>query len=380
MMGRWQAVGSLCGAFLLVCAALDAGQSPESEAMHRVLRLPPKEGNPRNSEGDFIWLKDGRILFIYTHFTGGGGDHDRASLAQRVSSDGGVTWTAADTVVVAGEGSMNVMSVSLLRLTEDRIGLFYLRKNSLSDCRPVVRSSTDEGLTWGTPVDIIPESEVGYYVLNNDRVVRLRNGRLVAPLARHHGPGWEKWTPYGRIACYLSDDGGRTWRRSAEVPQPEAVAAKRVMLQEPGVVELKDGRLFMFCRTDAACQYVSYSADGGETWSPAQPSDIVSPRSPASIERIPTTGDLLLVWNNHAGIDPALAGKRTPLTLALSRDEGATWSVVRNLEDDPSGWYCYAAIEFAGDDVLLAYCAGDTRTGSGLGTTQLVRFPVAWLY
>ena len=40
-----------------------------------VLRLDPKDGNPRNSEGDFIQLKDGRILFVYTHFTKGSGDN-----------------------------------------------------------------------------------------------------------------------------------------------------------------------------------------------------------------------------------------------------------------------------------------------------------------
>ena len=28
------------------------------------LRLPPGAGNPRNSEGDFIRLKDGRIMFF----------------------------------------------------------------------------------------------------------------------------------------------------------------------------------------------------------------------------------------------------------------------------------------------------------------------------
>jgi hypothetical protein len=33
----------------------------------RVLELPPGPGNPRNSEGAFVTLKDGRILFVYSH-------------------------------------------------------------------------------------------------------------------------------------------------------------------------------------------------------------------------------------------------------------------------------------------------------------------------
>ena len=57
------------------------------------LVLPPAQSNPRNSEGDFVTLKDGRLLFVYTHFTGGGGDHSSAYLAGRYSSDGGKSWS-----------------------------------------------------------------------------------------------------------------------------------------------------------------------------------------------------------------------------------------------------------------------------------------------
>lgn len=41
-----------------------------AQQVKTVLQLNPGENNPRNSEGDFVRLKDGRIMFIYTHFTG----------------------------------------------------------------------------------------------------------------------------------------------------------------------------------------------------------------------------------------------------------------------------------------------------------------------
>jgi hypothetical protein len=97
--------------------------------------LPPSEGNPRNTEGAFVTLKDGRILLAYSRFSGTS-DHAAATITGRFSSDGGRTWTETDTPVVGNEGGMNVMSVSLLRLADGRIALFYLRKNSLGDCRP----------------------------------------------------------------------------------------------------------------------------------------------------------------------------------------------------------------------------------------------------
>lgn len=367
-------------AMLLIGAAWTVDGAPVSaKGPVRALLLPPGPGNPRNSEGDFIQLKDGRILFVYTHFTGGGGDHSAAHLAGRYSSDNGATWTDEDVTVVPNEGDWNVMSVSLLRLADDRIALFYARKNSLEDCRPLMRISTDEAKTWSEPTVII-DDQVGYYVLNNDRVVQLKSGRLIVPVALHNLPEYKKPDWAGKIMCYLSDDAGQTWRRSESELIGRSDDGSRVTLQEPGVVELKDGRVMMFCRTTSGCQYISYSQDGGNTWSDFGPSNIISPCSPASIERIPKTGDLLLVWNNHENVDAAHRGKRTPLNVAVSSDEGETWTKVKTLEDDPDGWYCYTAVAFVDDHVLLGHCAGNRKTTGGLATTQVTRFSLDWLY
>ena len=78
---------------------------------------------------------------------------------------------------------------------------------------------------------------------------------------------------------------------------------------------------------------------------------------------IPSTDDLLLVWNNNDGSNAQTSGKRTPLTVAISKNEGETWEHMTNLESDPAGWYCYIAIHFMENDVLLAYCTGPPRYG-----------------
>jgi photosystem II stability/assembly factor-like uncharacterized protein len=340
----------------------------------KVRLLPPGPGNPRNSEGAFITLKDGRLLFVYTHFTGGGADHAAAHLAARSSLDGGRTWTARDEVILENEAKMNVMSVSLLRLSSGDVGLFYLRKNAPDDCRLYLRRSSDEGKSFGEPTLCIPEA--GYYVVNNDRVIQLASGRLVAPASFRQAAGRPAAHP-GIAICYLSDDDGRTWRKSkTELLPPES---SRSGLQEPAGVELKDGKLMMLSRTDQGSQYRSHSSDGGQTWSPAEPSELKSPLSPASIKRIPKTGDLMLVWNDHSRIDDSLKGKRTPLSVAISRDEGKTWGTSRTLDGDPDGWYCYTAITFADDRVVLGHCAGDSTIGR-LNLTQITYFEVDWLY
>lgn len=348
-----------------VSRPVSASNGPGKEI---VLRLEPGESNPRNSEGGFIQLKDGSILFVYTHFTGGAGDHASAYLAGRYSYDGGKSWSGGDAVVLSNEGGMNIMSVSLLRLKSGDIAMLYLRKNSENDCIPFMRISADEAKTWSDPVRCISDEK--YYVVNNDRLVQLPSGRVIFPAALHEAPDRRN----GRITCYISDDNGKLWRKSAPVPNPG-----NIVLQEPGIVELKDGRLMMFCRTDAGVQYFSFSDDKGENWSAAEPGNIKSPMSPASIERIPSTGDLLLVWNNNFQPDKN-GGKRTPFNLAISRDEGRTWENRRTIESNPDGWYCYTAIEFVDGHVLLGHCAGDRKLNNGLATTQITRLSLGWIY
>jgi len=328
-----------------------------------VLKLSPGPNNPRNSEGDFVTLKDGKILFIYSHFTGNsGGDFGNGYLASRFSADNGKTWSKEDKTVVNQEGDMNVMSVSLLRLKNGSIALFYGIKNSQQDCMPMMRISDDEAKTWSDPIPCITDKK-GYFVLNNNRVIQLNNGRLLMPVALHNVPNG-KWSNIGRLFTYYSDDNGKTWKSSEEVANPD-----QVITQEPGVVEQKEGTIFMFIRANKGTQYASYSKDNGETWSAAQPIRIASPLSPASIARIPSTGDLLMVWNNNGTNQ-----KRTPLNVAVSKDEGKSWEHIKILEDDPDGVFCYTAIHFIGKDVLLAYANWKT-----MGTT-IVKVSLDWIY
>lgn len=35
-----------------------------------IYRIAPSPGNPRNSEGDFVTLKDNKLLFVYSRYTG----------------------------------------------------------------------------------------------------------------------------------------------------------------------------------------------------------------------------------------------------------------------------------------------------------------------
>lgn len=338
----------------------------EPPGREKVLQLLPGINNSRNSEGDFITLINGNILFIYSHFSSSSGsDFGSAYLASRFSNDNGKTWSNQDQLVLKQEGDINIMSVSLLRLKNGSIGLFYVRKNSVEDCMPMMRISNDETKTWSRPVSCISDRK-GYFVVNNSRIIQLKTGRLLMPVALHktlHG----KWQDKATIYAYFSDDNGISWKSSEAVPNNSDI-----ITQEPGVVELRDGTIMMFIRSSGGVQQLSYSKDRGETWSHIKPSEIKSPVAPASITRIPSTGDLLLAWNNN-GTDQ----KRTPLSIAISRDEGATWERTKDLENDPTGSFCYTAIHFTGKNVLFGFW---NRADKNKSSSDVVRANIDWIY
>lgn len=367
---------------LIIIFLMLSGCSSRYTVLHKkvytkknVLQLSPDKNNPRNSEGDFIHLKNGRLLFIYSHYTGtSSSDHAAAFLASRYSDDEGKTWSAEDKVEVKQEGKMNVMSVSLLRLQNGQIALFYLKKNSIEDCVPVVRFSNDEALSWSDPVTCINDQS-GYFVLNNNRVIQLSTGRILLSVALHQTPDTHIWSNTGRLFSYYSDDNGNSWKAGNEVPNPN-----KILTQEPGIVELKNGNILMFIRTDRGAQYQSFSKDRGMSWTAVEQSNIASPLSPASIQRIPLTGDLLIVWNNNDGHVPEIKGKRTPLCAAVSKDDGVSWGNIKVIESDTDGWYCYTAIYFSKKSVLMGYCAGSQSKKTHLSKTNITRVNLNWLY
>jgi Neuraminidase (sialidase) len=309
---------------------------------------PATREHPRSGEGDILPLKDGRLMLVYSRFDAGAtADDSPASICRRYSADGGRTWTA-DEVLIPND-AMNLMSVSLLRLKSGEIMLVYGRRHSNAKMWFYARFSRDEGKSWGADSFVTPIP--AYQVINNARVIQLKSGRLLAPVALCRGETW-KADYFFYAMTYHSDDDGRTWKPSA--PRL-TVPGCSYGADEPAVVELKDGRVMMLIRTNLGKIWRTYSKDGGETWSDPEPTALDSPSSPATIHRL-ASGDLLLVWNNARPAKDNAGVPRSPLTTAVSRDEGRTWEHARNLEAAPDGNYCYVSATTLGDGrTILSY-------------------------
>lgn len=353
-----------------------------------VLNIAPTKHNPRNSEGAFLDLDDGRIMFAYSSFVGATNDDDaNANIVARYSHDGGFTWSDEVALATATEHeALNIMSVSLLRMTNGDIGLFYLIRRGWHDVRLHLRRSSDNGITWGEAICCVPA--LGDYTTNNDRIIRTSSGRLIAPASFNRMKGssttaWDAHDPRGVVYFYLSDDDGYSWREAKTnvmVDEPRTNSG----LQEPGVVELADGTLWSWSRTDLGWQYQTFSRDGGETWTRSTISPFTSPRSPLSLKRITANGRLFAVWNPIPNYQTRIltpgTGGRTPLVGAFSDDEGKTWGdfVVFEREEDRNGC-CYTAIHMLDDAILLGYNAGDEDDGGCLGRLKIRRIELAEL-
>jgi hypothetical protein len=385
------------------------------EKNHVVLQLDPNIEAARNSEATFITLKSGRILLAWSKFLGKDhSDFGASCIAAHWSDDGGLTWSKEGRVLVKRDPrATNVMSPSFLRLKDGRIALLYLRKeggHGMGLCMPFIRFSRDEARTFSEPVTIT--RALGYYVVNNDRMIQLRNGRIIMPacLCRQR-IGWERkplarlpgdtatrypkvMEPYFAAPClimfFFSDDGGKTWlesRTSFYHCFPDGSG-----LEEPGMIELKSGRLWCWARTGhightykSLEQWQSFSDDRGQEWSQPEASQFRSPCSPMQVKRIPKTGHLLAVWNDHSGrfkVPKAkpLSWGRTPLVSAISRNEGKTWGHYKLLESAPDHGFCYPAIHFTDEAVLLSYNAGGASSRDCLDTQRVRWIPIEEMY
>lgn len=344
---------------------------PDSREDISVLVYEANARNPRSTEGSVLALNDGTLLYAVSEFQADSSDFAQAQIVARESRDGGRSWGPPCTLQ-ENSGGLNVMSVTLRRLrppaADGTIALFYLEKNGYDNLNLLLRISRDEARTFGPPIRVT--ADAGYHVVNNDRILQLESGRLLAPAAST--PDVQKQGHFVSH-CYLSDDGGQSWRNGQGIVDVEKRGA-----MEPEVIELTDGRVLMLIRTQLGYIARSISRDGGETWSPPTSLGIRAPEAPATLRRIPSTGDLVLIWNDTYTPGADHGGRRTPLTVALSSDEGETWRTVGNLESDPNKTFSYTSLIFVGDRAVMSYWESGPQPA--WLSSRFRSLPVSWFY
>ncbi|MGI5819053.1 MAG: sialidase family protein [Armatimonadota bacterium] len=293
---------------------------------------------PTDRLGPFVVLGDGNLLTVDQHCT-------------VISDDDGRSWSEPRPIgeAAAGERGGGV----LLRTGEGVLIYVYMdmgtyhwewdsaTKEASEDARLDVYAirSLDEGQTWVDDQRLL----AGYCGALVD-IIETRSGHIVVPVQELV----REPSRHATRTC-VSKDGGRTWERSNLIDLGGHGHHDGAM--EATVAELQDGRLWMLLRTNWDRFWEAFSTDNGLSWRVIQPTEIDASSAPGSLKRL-ASGRLALVWNRlypegrtdypRRGGDDELCREpasfhRDELSIALSEDDGRTWTPPAVLARDPGG-------------------------------------------
>jgi len=354
------------------------------------------------------------------------------------SSDGGCSWQKSHTFKPGG-------SLALLRMPNGELGTCYADRWDMTTALGnatnnwFLRWSADEGETWSDPVRVTLDGltqglrGVMFNLSDGERTILFTYSQFLGSRFDKRGASWgtlegirfqtetEGHFPLAEAGrAYYSDDSGRNWQPcDGWIMGWRAEGLWTDAFTEPDAIELKDGRLLCVGRTLTGRLYQAFSTDRGHSWWPgAQPMELMASYSPARLCRLPGTGDLMIVWNQHSRAEIRKGFRRSRLSTAISRDEGASWECFRNLEaikclasvtrvpvepdltpaagDDDIGEvpedyanFHYPAIAVVGDEVFISYACiryvvGTDANGAPavktVGANRTRILPTAWFY
>jgi predicted neuraminidase len=267
--------------------------------------------------------------------------------------------------MIADEPAVPLWNPVLFGDQANAVWLFYKAGPGVPAWTGLYIKSFDQGQTWSTPT-ALPAGLVGPA---KNKPLCLSNGDILCGTSSETWRSWSCWVE-------ISRDGGDTWSRHGPIVAPEHADGHRAGVDEPvsatwdaashelvlpqqqhGVIqptvwEHAPGQLSMLMRATQGVGFVcaARSADYGRTWSAVSLTDIPCPNSGLDAVRL-VDGRIVLACNpTHQG--------RTPLSLLVSENNGATWPWRADLETEP-GEYSYPSIIQASDGrvhVVYTWC------------------------
>ena len=257
--------------------------------------------------------------------------------------------------VIAQHSGMPCWNPVLFRMASNRIMLFYKCGREISSWKTMYKVSDNNGKSWSNPEELV-KGDIGGRGPVRNKPIRLKSGRILAPGSLENGP-WRSFVD-------TSDDECITWRKSNEVcitlPEIQRLNEnyKEIPVSEQsyhgrGVIQPTlwegEGKIHMLLRSSEGWIYHSRSDDEGESWSTPEPT--VIPNNNSGIDAVRTQDGRVYLVCNPVGES---WGKRTPICLYCSEDEGVHWKKVMTL-DEGEGEFSYPCIIYDEDSLFITY-------------------------
>ncbi len=258
----------------------------------------------------------------------------------RRSTDLGHSWSDAITIADFGQDGASDPALVKDKNTGDLLCMFashrgLFQSTPSNPIRFQVCRSSDNGISWSPPVEFTSQIYApGWYAvwLASGSAHQMRDGRIVGAVGVRQNSG----TTISNFMIY-SDDGGMSWHNKPAVASTVGDEAK--------IVELDNGDLMMNIRNKTPdCRKIVISEDGGDAWgTPYYQYDLTDPFVNGDFIRYTSMLDgydksrLLFSIAAHPTI-------RKNLTVFLSYDEGATWSLSKVLNPGLTGYSCLTVL------------------------------------
>jgi hypothetical protein len=289
----------------------------------------------------------------------------------RRSTDKGKTWS--EPVVIANFGGPNGAGDAALVLDKTNGNLLcilsaekgFFKSTNDAPAKVLIVRSTDNGITWGTPLDVTSQiygpnpNWKGLFVASG-RAHQLRDGKIVAAIAvREDVAGKEHINNY----MISSSDHGVSWIASTGRAELDGDESK--------IIELNNGNLMMSIRNKGFRRF-NISTDKGLTWGTAYDQvDITDPNCDGDFIRYTSTLD---GYNKNRLLHSVpFAKNRTNVSVLMSTDEGATWPIRKTIFQGASA---YSSLTILPDGTIgIYYENGENSTYQ----MYFVRFSLNWL-
>ncbi len=300
-----------------------------------------------------VQLPDGTILAAWF---GGSWEKENDVAIWAARRIGGKWETPRKLADVRGTAMWNPV---LFQKQDGGIILFYKVGETISVWKTWFIESRDNGESFSAPRELVPGDESGGRGPVKNKPIRLHDGTVLAP-ASWEGRTWDAFVD-------ISEDDCRTWQTSELVPLRRA-SYNVQMLHRPydkhyiygeGVIqptlwEDAGGGVHMLLRSTSSRIFRSDSADGGRTWCTAY--DTGLPNNNSGIDLVKMRGgELALVYNPRENLPNYNKGPRTPLTVAISRDNGDHFEELCVLENGRGHFSYPAVICNDRNEILITY-------------------------